>query len=525
MDHSSEWLIGVLIRIGKTLDMAVNKKLVLLNTCVSYLRTALNVFVSLFTTRWVVQTLGVEDFGLYSVVGGVVSFAAILNGALSAGSYRFMAYALGQDERDVTKWFSASFYLHFACALVILMISVPLYFFAFRVLFAIPDLRIEACQVVYWCSILVTCSLVLNAPFVAMFTAYQRIFEVTLINLMNTFLMFAFAFSLRYVSFDKLAYYALGCTSIHVLVYLIQIVRTFYAFKAARILSVSKVERSRYVKLLSFSWWSLLDSIAFLTRNYGIQLIFNRRASVGTNAAYSVANQLSSQSLVLSGAMTAAMSPGIISQYGSGDVKGACEWALRVCRFATILAMLVVVPLFLECRFVFDVWLVSYPPIAIDFALVMIGMYVITQLVTGLNTLIRAKGQIARYQIMTAVSYISGVMLALVVVTLGLRAEFAIYGVATSTVFYAIATLAECQRLALASIKSWLQSVFVPGVLVLLTAFFCTKIFMMLLRPSWWRMSLVILFGDLLVLSLSWMLYFSQDERQYVLWRIRKLIG
>lgn len=505
--------------------MVVNKKLVLLNTCVSYLRTVLNVFVSVFTTRWVVQSLGVEDFGLYNVVGGVVTFAAILNGALSAGSYRFMAYALGLDERDVTKWFSASFYLHFACALVILMVSVPLYFLAFRFLFAIPDLRIGACQVVYWCSVFVTCFLVFNAPFVAMFTAYQRIFEITLINLINAFLMFIFAFSLRYVPFDKLAYYALGCASIHVLVYLIQIVRTFYAFRAARILSVRKVERSRYLKLLSFSWWSLLDSIAFLTRNYGIQLIFNRRASVGTNAAYSVASQLSSQSLVLSGAMTSAMSPGIISQYGSGDVKGACEWALRVCRFATILAMLVAVPLFLECRFVFDVWLVKYPPVAIDFALVMIGMYVITQLVTGLNTLIRAKGQIARYQIMTAFSYISGVMLALLVVVLGFRAEIAIYGVATSTVFYAIVTLIECQRLSLISIKSWLQSVFLPGMVVFFVAVSCAEIFVMLLHPSWGRMLLVILFGDLLVMSLSWVFYFSQNERQYVLGRLRKLIA
>ena len=493
--------------------MAVKKKLLLVNTFVSYFRTIVNVCVTLFTTRWVMAELGVQDYGLYFLAGGAIAFVAFFNTALLAGSYRFIAHAVDRSDQEVSQWFSTSFYIHLLAVGLILIASYPLYIICFNWVFEIPKDRFFACSLVYWVSVLMTSFSVINVPFAAMYTAYQRIFEVTLLNLLNTFLVFALAYGLRFIALDKLIVYAVGYAGIHALVYVIQILRCLFAFKTARLIKRDSIPQGSFKKLVSFSWWSFLDSLAFMLRNYGVQVIFNRSANVNLNAAYSVSQQLATQSHVLSGALTSAMSPGIISQFGVGDKKGACEWGLRTCKIATILSMLVVVPLFFECETVLKLWLGNVPDWTVCFTRVMVVMCLITQWVTGLKTIINANGEIRRYQILTFCSYLIGLMYAVVVYILGLHVAMAIYGVLLSTILYALATLTESKRMSLVAMRTWVLGVFVPSLMVLMLAILVGVSLGSFIEMSCLRIVLTTICVDLTILISMWFVMLQAGER------------
>lgn len=504
--------------------MAVNKKLLLVNTFVSYLRTVVNIGFALFTTRWIVAELGVQDYGLYFVVGGVITFASILNTAFAAGSYRFIAHSVDRSQYEVIKWFSASVYVHAVCAIFVAIVSVPVYYIAFKWIFEIPETRIIACDVVYWCSVVITIALVLNAPFVAMFTSYQRIFEVTIIHMINTFALFVFAYCLHFFVLDKLIVYAIGYAVIQVIIYLIQIVRCMFCFETARVMRISAICVSDFRRLLAFSWWSLLDSLSYMLRGYGIQLIFNRSALIGANAAYSVANQLATQSQVLSGALTSAMAPGIISQYGSGDVDGACIWGLRTCKIATILSMLVVIPLFVACKSILDLWIIDYPIYTVGFCRVMVGMFFVTQLVTGLNTLIRATGNIRRYQILTSVSYLLGALFALLIFLLGLPVAWAIWGILVSVILYALSTVVEANRLGVVESRVWLSKVFSKGVVIAIISLSVSSLATLIEVGAFARVVIVTIVASSSTMVISWLYYLSHEEQMYILDKIKDIV-
>lgn len=450
--------------------MAVNKRLLLLNTSVSYLRTAINIGFSLFTTRWLMNALGVEDYGLYFVVGGVISFLTFINTALSSGSQRFFSHSMDVGVDVVRKWFTASFVIHASCAFVILILSIPAYFIFFKYVLSIPACRRDACIIVYWCSVLVSCGCVVNTPFNAMYVAKQRIFELTLMSLILTLGGFSLTYSLFYVKADRLITYVILIGLLNYFVFIVQGVRSFCLFKEARLISFRSLSRYDFWEMISFSGWTFVDSLSFMLRGQGIQLIFNRFGTSALNAAYSVANNLACHTNILSGALTGAMSPGIISQYGIGDVKGAGFWSLRTCRLATVLALLVFVPMYLESETIVKLWLVTPPEYTVGFVRVMAVMYLVTQFVTGGKTLISARGKIGLYETCVSAFYLSAVILAWVIVKIGLPVHYAVICYLVSTVGYAVVTMVIACQIPGFEFGRWIRTNLIPGVGVLVVA-------------------------------------------------------
>lgn len=504
--------------------MAVNKRLLVLNTLFSYGRTLLGGCLTLFTTRWVINALGEKDFGLYGLVGGMVALLGFVNISLSAGAQRFFSYAMDIRGDEVSKWFKTSVCIHLALSSVFLLLAAILYPIAFRCIFVIDESRVMACKIVYWCAVASGFWGLLNAPFNAMFIAKQHIFELTVLNMVVVILSFALAYMLFFVGGDRLVVYAVALAVINIGAFLLQMIRCLSAFKECS-WSRSPLERSRVCQLLSFSGLTLMGTVSYLVRGQGLQIIFNRYGTSALNASYAVANQVSGQTGTLAAALTNALSPGIMSQYGAGDIKGACVWALRSCKFSTALSLVVFVPLFLELEYLLKLWLVTPPDGSVEFVRIMMLSAVLTQIVTGAPILVKASGNVVRYEILNTISLLGSIIIAWCCCRfLDFSAKHAIVWIAVSTGVCSIISLVEARRLSGFSFRDWLCQVVVKGCVVGVIGILAAASVQSIFEASAARVFLVAAASFIVVSAASWYFLLLESERNWVLSRLRRNI-
>ena len=504
--------------------MGVNKKLAAINTIVSYLRTILNVGLSLFTVRWIMRALGEQDYGLYFLVGGIVACLSFISMSLQASSTRYFSCSMDRDICEIQKWFSASVFLHLGCALLVLLASVPTYFISFRCFFVIPVNRVMACKLVYWCAAASMCVSILNVPFASMYVAKQRIFELTILQITNGVMLFVFAYCLLELSGDRLIIYAVGVFLVNVIICTFQGIRCLSCFKEARILRFVSIGKDRFLSILSFSWLSLLDTLSYMLRGQGVQIVFNRFGSAGLNASYSVANQLSTQTNVLAAAVVSALSPGIMAQYGNGDIEGAGIWCVRTCKISTVLALMAFIPIYVECPYLMDLWLTTQPTGCVEFVRAMAITYLITKFVTGGNILIRAQGEIGAYTRWTALSYLSALPVAAGIVFLGFDVKWVIYSFVISTIGYAIVTLVRACALAGFSFREWSCHVLGAGLILLIIGFVCALGICSIMPQSFIRVVLIVFVNASILIAGALGLMLKVEERDFVLNKVRLML-
>lgn len=505
--------------------MAVNKKLLLLNTSVSYIRTLLSVGLSLLTTRWVMAALGSEDYGLYFLVGGLVSCVAFINVALSAGAHRYFSHAMDLGVESVRIWFTASVVLHIICAAIIVMVSIPVYFIAFEHWFVIAANRVNVCKIVYWAAVFTACCGVASVPFTAMYTAKQRIFELTIIQMINIVLLSGLAYTMLFVHGDRLLLYTLNITGIHLFVYGLQVARSFWAFDEARFVPLKKIGRNHILSMVSFSWWKFVDAFAFMVRGQGIQILFNRCGSTSLNASYAIANQLACQTNVLSSAVNSALSPGVIAMHGTGDAAGAGQWCIRMCRIATILATVTFVPIFVESESIVRLWLVNPPEYCGMFVKAMALMFLVTQFVTGGNTLVLANGDIGRYERWVSLCYISGVVFAIILLGVGISAHHMIWMFFVSTLGYAVTTVVFASRLPGFSFGNWATSILGKGLVLVAICLVSAYGIRILFSASFLRIAALVIVNAGLCAAVSYGCVLTKTERSYLVSKARKLMN
>lgn len=500
--------------------MGIDKKLLVLNTLFSYGRTLLGGVLTLFATRWVVNALGARDFGLYGLVGGMVSVLGFINLSLSGAAQRFFSYAMNQGVDEVRDWFKTSVCIHLALSLVFLMSAGILYPFAFESVFVIEHGRLMACKVVYWCAVASGFLSVLNVPFNALFIAKQRIFELTILNMAVSVASFFVAHSLLSARGDRLVIYAVALSSIQVASFAVQMIRSRFAFAECR-WSTRPLQLCKVRQLLSFSVFTLLGTVAYLLRGQGLYVIFNRYGASSLNASYGVAGQVAGQTCTLAGALTNAMTPGIISQYGAGDREGACAWAIRVCKFATILSLIVFIPLFLEADYILKLWLISPPEGCLEFVLVMMAATLMPIVVVGAAILVRASGRMALYETFNAVSLLGVVVCAWIGCRFfGCTAKGAIIWILPSSALCTVISLEEAWRTTGFQIGLWIRQVLVKGMIVGAIGFGGGWFVHAFSSPSIARVVLVAVFSFILVMLASWRFVLLKHEREWLLKRI-----
>lgn len=411
--------------------MSPNRR-IFLNIIATYGRSLYTLVCGLFTARWALAALGKEDFGLYGVVGGLTVFVSFFNVLLSAATGRFYAFAEGKAVKatkagnaaegleECRQWFSTAVMLHTIVPIALVAIGYPLGIYAVEHWLTIPPDRLDACRWVFR-FVCVSCFVaMLNVPFQAMYTAKQYIAELTIYSFATTTVNVIFMYFMVSHPGDWLARYALWMCIVSVAPQVLIGIRALQVFPECRFKMEYAFSGIRTKQLASFAFWQMFGGLGGLLRGQGIQILVNKYFGPIYNASMSIANQVSTQSQTLSGAMQGAFAPAITTACGAGRYEEMLALAYRTCKFGMLLALIFVLPLALELRTILNLWLVDPPPYTAELCWCILLMAIIDKSASGHMLAVAAKGKIAAYQTFLGGSLILTLPLAWFMVAKGL---------------------------------------------------------------------------------------------------------
>ena len=497
--------------------------LIIVNILATYARILLVAGMGLFSTRWVLKALGKEDFGLYSVVGGLIVFITFLGSRLASSTQRFYAYAIGQgDPEEVKKWFNCALVLQIGFSVLLVIIGVPVGNYLLDHVMNIPVARLATCHWVYYLSILGAVGTMLTTPFLGMFYAEQRIFELSFWQVTQTALMFVLALVLLRISGDLLLIYALGMVGIKLAIDLFQIFRALYLFKACKFQLF--LNKARSIELLSFTGWTLIAGIGGVLRHQGVAFLINIYSGPVVNASYGVANQVASQTNTLSSAISHAISPEITSREGAGKRDKMISLSLRSSKFTTILTLLWFIPLFAEIDYVLKLWLHEVPEYTADFCKIVLLSYLIENISVGYSNAVSAYGKIAGYQATMGGLRVLTFPLVLVFFLLGLSPELALLGILITGIGVSVGRVFWVKRLMQVPVSLWCNKVLIKCIIISIAstiiAYFLDKI----LDPSFTRLLIISAITFFCTLTSSWIFGLDKNEKSFVLNKMRTLL-
>lgn len=342
-------------------DQSSNNRRIARNTIYLYMRSIVLLLINLYTSRVTLQVLGVEDYGIYQIVGGVVSIFSMLSSTLASASQRFITYSLGENDIDNTKKvFSTCISLHIVLGSVIVLILEVLGVYFLNHELNIPPDRLKTAGYVMQFSIATFFVNVISVPFNAAIIAHEKMNAFAFIGVLEGVLKLGAVLLLTVIGFDKLLLYSLFYFLIAVLLRIIYSIYSSVNFEEARRIKLS-VDKNQFKSMFAFAGWNMIGSSAMVLRNQGVDIILNIVFGVTVNAAKGVCNQVQAAASQLIGNFTTAVRPQLVQSIASRNYERAHELINVGTRTAFMLMMIISVPLILSCDSILKIWLIDVP--------------------------------------------------------------------------------------------------------------------------------------------------------------------
>lgn len=378
-------------------DTSANNKRIAKNTLLLYIRMLFLMAVSLYTSRVVLQALGVEDFGIYNVVGGVVAMFGFLNAAMSSSTQRYLTFELGRgDMSRLRTVFCTSVNIHALISLVIVLLAetIGLWFFYQKMI--IPEERLNAAMWVYQFSVLSSVVMVMSVPYNASIIAHERMSAFAYISILEVLLKLLIVFLLQVVCWDRLAFYAF-------LVFLVQLgIRFIYGIYCRKHFKETAFrwlwDKVMFREMLSFAGWNLWGNCAGVAFTQGINLLLNMFFGPVVNAARGIAVQVQSAVQQFSLNFQTAVNPQITKSYAVQDYGYMHSLIFRSSKFTFFLLLLLSLPVMLETGTILRLWLGTVPEYTVAFLRLMLCITVIDGVANPLMVSAAATGRVKVYQ-------------------------------------------------------------------------------------------------------------------------------
>jgi O-antigen/teichoic acid export membrane protein len=493
-------------------------KRIALNTVVTYTRSVIAAGLALFSSRWVLNSLGKTDYGLFSIVGCIVVFITFLNGVMSESTSRYFAFTLGQgDSSDVKRWFNAALSIHVCLAIALILIGWPVGEYVIYHFLTIPENRVTTCLWVFRISLVSAFLNMLSVPFMAMFTAKQQFSELAVWSLCGCTLTFTLAWSLRFVSIDRLLFYGIGMAMIIFFVNTALIIRAVQVFTECSFDSRLWFDRKRLGNIFTYGIWNLIGSAGALFRDQGSAILLNIFFGPSVNAAYGIATQVSYQTNQLSVAMIGAFSPEVTESEGGGNRTRMLLLSLRASKIGTILVLLFAIPLISEMDYVLKLWLVEPPLFTALFCQLILGAFVIDRLSTGYLLAVQAHGKIAAFQATLGTCLLLTLPLAWLLFSVGFAPTSIGIAIIATSIVTSIGRVLWVKALFGVPVQRWLISVVWPCAVVAIAASIAAISFKLKMQPSFLRVVLSTTASFLVFIFTTWFFAIDFKEREFVL--------
>ena len=448
-------------------DTKIKNKRIAKNSIFLTIRMVVVLAISLYTTRSILNVLGVEDYGVYNVVCGFVSMFAFLNTSMSNGIQRFFNYELGRNGIEgANKVYCTAIHIQFILALIIIVLTESVGLWYLHNKMVIPDGRVFAAEWIFQFSILSFLFIIMQAPYTAAVMAHEQMDFYAIVSVLDVFLKLGIVLILPLFSSDKLILYGIFFSFISVFNFGINYL---YCKKHFKEISYKRIhDKSLFKSMLGFSGWNLFGSLSGVMKEQGINLVINLFFGPIVNAARGVASQVSGglQSFVTN--ITMPVRPQVVQSYAQGNLARTLHLTYGISKLSCCFLLMMAIPVSYEIDYVLQIWLGANVPEHAGFFTIII---LFTSLVNNLNSatsgVVHATGVMRDYQFWGSLISIASVPIAYLLLTVYPIPELALISVMACSALGHFVCLFVVKRLVGMSVLDYIKEVVWPIIVVL----------------------------------------------------------
>lgn len=496
-------------------DSQANNKRIAKNTLLLYFRMLLTMAISLYTSRAILQVLGVDDFGIYNVVGGVVAMFGFINGAMTSAVQRYITFAQGSGTlAEQQKVFSCSVNVQACIALIITVLAETIGLWFFYNKMVIPADRMMAAFWVYQASIASSIVLVMTVPYNASIIAHERMSAFAYISIFEVTMKLLIVYLLLMFSADKLILYAALILVVQLsicLYYRVYCKRNFEEVKYKFIPS-----GGLFKEMVSFASWSLFGNLSAVAFTQGLNVLLNMFFGPAVNAARAIAVQVQGAINLFSSNFQMAINPQITKTYAASQYEDMHKLVQRSCKFTFMMLYVLCLPVFFEAPLILEIWLKTVPDYTVVFLRIILITMIVDSTANPLMVSAAATGKIKLYQSVIGSLLLAILPISYIVLRLG-AAPWAVF-----VVHLAICCLAFIVRLFIIrpmiklSIMAFMKTVIKPCFIVTCPSLLVAWLFRMLMPQSTLSSLCVIAFCVLCAATACYFIGLDTSERALV---------
>lgn len=375
-----------------------NNKKIAKNTIFIYFRIFTTMIIGLYSSRIVLQVLGISDFGIFSVVGGVLAMFTFITASLGTATSRFFNVEMGKENGDVNKIFNVNQFLHIVLAVIIFILTETIGLWYIYNKLVLPEGKLMDALFVYQVSVITICLGIVNEPYSSLFSSHEKFGFLTLFDIGNTLLRFACVLALLYLPGNSLRYYAIIMSLTTINTFLV--FHIYAAHKWPKIIKLRFIKGwSNYKPLLSFSGWNLLSTVSYMARSSGSDLLLNSFFGTAVNGAYAISRSVNNYVSTFAANFDVASGPQIIQSYSSGNMERCNYLVNKLGRFSLLLFEIIFFPLYIELDFLLHLWLGNVPEGVLTFCQINMILCGVSLSCGGFFQLINASGKLKWFKI------------------------------------------------------------------------------------------------------------------------------
>lgn len=506
------------------MNNTANNKRIAKNTLLLYFRMLFIMAINLYTSRIVLKILGIEDFGIYNAVGGIVAMFGFLTSAMSISTQRYITYELGRNNiKQLNKIFNTSITIHAVISVIILILAETIGLWFLYNKMTIPTERLNAAFWTYQASIASTIILIMSVPYNATIIAHEKMSAFAYISVLEVALKLSIVYLLLIGNFDKLILYS-------ILIFIVQfIIRIIYGQYCKKNFLETKIhltkDKSLFKEMLSFASWNLWGNCAGIASTQGVNILLNIFFGPHINAARGIAVQVQSAVNQFASNFQTAINPQITKSYAQGDYNYMHNLIFSSSKFTFYLLLLLTLPLQIETKTILNFWLGTVPDYTEVFLRLILCVTIIDATANPLMISASATGKIKAYQSIVGSILFLIFPLSYLCLKLGANPEsvFIIHLLICILAF--IVRLFIVRSMIQLSLTEYVKKVILRIIFIAITATISTMGVKFFLNDNTFFNFIILCFSStIIIIALSYSIGLENNEKKFITCKVKNII-
>lgn len=502
-----------------------NSTRVVFNTGVLYAKLIVGMVIGLITIRIVLDALGETDYGIYTLVAGVVGLLGILNSSMSHASMRFIAHSLGTGDREKTlKTFNTTLFLHFVIGAIVVIIIEIGGLFMFEYVLNIPAGKIFDAKIVFHLMVATTFVSIISVPYDAVMNSHEDILALSLVDIFGYIFKLGIAIFLTFSSLNLLILYGSLVLASQVIQRVIKQVYSKIKYEECKIRFKDYADKELGREILSFTGWNMFGSVASMTMTQVRGIILNYFFGVGINAAEGISKKAGGQVNMVATSMTRALNPQLVKSEGAKDRSRMLYLTNLGTKYSVYLFALFTIPVFFEAEFLLNIWLKDVPEYSVIFCQLILLNLFIEKFSFEITSAIRAVGDIRNFQMAETFIVVLNIPTAFYILYLGFPPYSIFY------ISIGLSVIIFCERLyfgkhvATLDIKYFINKAVLPVLFPVIISMLSAYLMLNFMDMSWRRIVSTTITSIFFLTVAFWTFGIQNEEKNKISHIIKKSI-